>query len=249
MIKLLIAGCSWSCGEWDNVPDTNHLKVSHPGITEYLSANFAVVNISKPYGSNWNSCYAVENYLRHVISPKDKLEIIVFQTDPMRDNQAKVFDVDYRTLISDAADIHSLHQTLVEIFYIKLNQLAERHHCRIHVVGGHTDLCMETLSLYPRLVALCPSWIKLLDSHHNPSVISLIIDSRSVELCKKQNRLDLCDEFFKESESSFLHTDRLLQSDMFGPAYSDFHPSRKGHEVMADYIADFFSKRLTTNDK
>jgi len=242
MKKLLITGCSWACGEWDNAQETKELIVSHPGITNYLSENFVVTNIAKPGGSNWTSCYAIENYLRHVISPKDKLEIIVFQTDPLRTALAEVFDVGYTKLINDAADLRGLHQTLVEIFYIKLNFIAESHNCNIHVVGGLTDLDLEILSLYPRLVALCPSWIKLLNNQHTPSAIPLIFNHRSVELCKKQNRLDLCDELFSASESNFFEAEQLMESDMFGPAYGDFHPSRKGHKIIAEYITQFFLK-------
>jgi hypothetical protein len=246
MKKLLITGCSWACGEWDNMQGTNRMVLSHPGVTKYLSEDFTVTNIAKGGGSNWTSCYSIENYLRHVVNPKDDLEIIVFQTDPLRPGIANVFNVDYSNLINNANNLYELHQTLVEIFYIKLNSIAENHNCKIHLVGAYSDLDLETLSLYPRrLVALCPSWIKLLNNQHNPSVIPLTINPLTVEFCKEQNRLDLCDELFRISEYNFIEAEQLMESSMFGPAYGDFHPSRSSHEILANYIRQFF---LETQD-
>jgi len=53
--KILITGCSYGCGEWNNNPYGN----THGGLASYLSEKgYTVKNVSKPGANN---CVALEN--------------------------------------------------------------------------------------------------------------------------------------------------------------------------------------------
>jgi len=238
MDKLIIVGCSWGCGEWRNGTE-NTLELNHPGITEYLSKDYTVVNLSKSGASNWQTTFSLRNYLEHRVDRQESVKIFVIQTDASRSITSDKFNVDYESILEKSSGIKDYYKTLLEIFYIKLHNLAEQYEIKIHMIGGLTDLDFESMSLYNNLVPCCESWIKLLDPTHQPSQIPLILDPKLLVRAKKHNKINLVEDIITCSDQSFLRAQQLMETDYFGPAFGDFHPSRKGHNVLASYIKNY----------
>ena len=244
MSKLILIGCSWGCGEWINNHDQT-LSISHPGMTDYLSQDHSVTNLSRAASSNWQSVFALRNYLQYCANPEysadstEPIEIFVLQTDAARTNVSEKYDVDYESILLKSHGLKNYYQILIEIFYIKLHNLAQQYNIKINMIGGLTDLELEIMSLYINLQPCCASWIKLLDPRHEPSVVPLILDPRLLKLAKSHNKMDLFEDIINHSDEKFLQAQQLMETEFFGPAHGDFHPSRKGHKVMADYIDQY----------
>jgi hypothetical protein len=238
MKTLIIVSCSWGCGEWNHHGD-HQLALSHPGINEYLADTFKVVNLSRSGVSNWQLCYTLHNYLTN--NPHSNFEVIVISTDPARSKLSDKY-IDLESIVKKAYNLESLYDELLEIFYHKLEYLAKLHNTKIHLIGGLGDLNMDILNSpnFEHLVPLCNSWIKLLYNSHVPSSIPLLIRPEILTITKSYKRHDLVDQAIEHSDKKFLIRQELLELDLFGPAYSDFHPSRKGHHVLSNYIKHFF---------
>jgi hypothetical protein len=241
MKTLIVVSCSWGCGEWD-YHDNNHdlpLTISHPGITEYLADTFKVVNLSRSGISNWQLCYTLHNYL--INNPHSNFEVIVVSTDPARSKLSDKY-IDLESIVKKTYNLESLYDELLEIFYHKLEYLAKLHNIKIHLIGGLGDLNINILNSpnFENLVPLCDSWIKLLYNKHVPSSIPLLVRPEILTITKNCKRYDLVDQAINYSDKNFLIRQQLLELDLFGPAYGDFHPSRKGHATLANYIKHFF---------
>ena len=239
--KLIIVGCSWGCGEWRI--NNRILELAHPGLTEYLSTDFNVVNLSRCGASNWQSCFVLRNYLHHV-NNSDLCDIVVLQTDVARTACSEVYQVDYDYLYSHSSNLSDFYQKTLEIFYIKLNELAQEYNLKIHLVGGLSDLNTDVISLYSNLDVICNSWITLLDSTHTPDVVPLILNPSLLTKIKQHNNVELFEEVIQYSDRQFLKAQTLMETDYFGPGFGDFHPNRKAHEILAKHIKNFFNKEL-----
>jgi hypothetical protein len=238
MEKLIIVGCSWGCGEWAHSPE-NTLVPNHPGLNEYLSTDYTVVNLSEGGASNWQTCFALRNYLAHRVNRQELVKIFVLQTDASRSKVSDKFNVDYESILQKSSGLEDYYKTLLEIFYIKLHNLAKEYGVKIHMIGGLTDLDLESMSLYSNLVPCCESWIKLLEPTHCPSQVPLILDSKLFVQSKKHNNINLVEDVIARSDQTFVRAQRLMETDYFGPAFGDFHPSRKAHEVLSNYIKNY----------
>jgi hypothetical protein len=236
--KLIIVGCSWACGEWINDRE-NTLSLSHPGLSEYLSDKYSVINLSRQGASNWQSVFSLRNYLEYQVDPQESTQIFVVQTDASRSAVGDKFDVDYESILQKIDRLKDYYRIFLEIFYIKLHNLAEQYGVKIHMIGGLTDLDLETMLLYNNLQPCCESWIKLLDHTHQLSTIPLVLDSKFLVNAKKNNKINLVEDIINHSDQKFLRAQQLMETEYFGPAFGDFHPSRKGHEVLANYIKNY----------
>lgn len=238
--KLILAGCSWGCGEWI-VDKNNEYELCHPGLSEYLQTDFDVVNISRIGASNWQICYAIRNYLTYV-QTYEQFKIIVIQTDAYRPHSSEKFQVDYSDLFNESSDLKNFYERSLEIFYIKLDSLAQQFNTKIYLVGGLNDLASNILPLYTNLVPICQSWTYLIDHSYTPDIVPLILNYRLYKDAKHHMRADLMEQISTYSDQNFLKAQQLMETDWFGPSYGDFHPSRKGHELLANYIKDYFKK-------
>lgn len=235
---LILVGCSWFCGEWALDGD-NAIRLNHPGMTEYLSSDYRVVNISRAGASNWQSLYALKNYLSLNRPRLGNFTVVVGQTDPMRAAAGEYYDVDYHQVTGRAQSFVQLCQELAEIFYIKLAALADQQQFRPQLVGGLSDVDVGIASLYSKSIdVLIPSWLQLLDPAHQPSVCPLIWGNWVWETVRGYGRMDIVSEMMDLSDSNFLRAQALMETDWFGPAFGDFHPSRRAHRVLADKILE-----------
>lgn len=240
--KIVIIGDSWSCGEW--ILDTeNNIKVNHPGLTEYLSAN--TLNLSRGGASNWDSLFSMINYMDDMKNTGLNYSMIVFQTDPIRDSSAEKFDVNMDSAIKKADNLEQLYLDLTEIFYIKFSELSKKYNVPVYIVGGLSDVNELKFNLYnDKSNIICNSWISLLHKQHKHSVIPLSFDSKFFFKIKKLGRLDLCDQLLNHNDSNYTEYLEVSQLYTFGPNLRNFHPNRHGHRIIADCITQFYSNKI-----
>lgn len=238
MCPLIIVGDSWSSGEWIRTGEPGQIQLSHPGISEYLSNNYKVINLSRPGNSLWQIQCTLANYLEtHFEMLKDQdFKVLVFQTDAYRPAMHQAVDVDLNRVYNNADNLKVFYENLIEIFYIKCNDIGRRYGIDINLSAGLSDLNINLLNGLDHIKPVCNSWIKLLHDKHIPSIIPLQMKSEFFEESKKRARLDLCDQILDHSNQQFLFLQELLESDLFGPSLGDFHPNRTAHKILADYI-------------
>jgi hypothetical protein len=191
---ILVAGDSWSCGEWD-FGDQNYV-VSHGGLAEYLSdAGHQIINLGKPGGSNTHAHNRVANFLQ----ANKHLQIscaIVFQTEWLRD----IFVEDLKCITEDVTyGYHNLKNRTISRFYYSLSRTGIKYNIPIYIVGG----CADTIWLdqfeieYPGLHISCQSLTNLLinGDHRNPDFVNGLYAHNTlseVEYIKKKiNSADL----------------------------------------------------------
>jgi hypothetical protein len=238
--KLILVGCSWACGEW--LVDNNRVNnINHPGLSEYLASDYDVINLSRGGASNWQLCFSLHNYLTNV-KTFDQYKIVVIQTDAARNQCSEKYHVDYAQVLQDSINLKNFYERNLEIFYIKLNSLAQEFNTPIYLVGGLNDLASNILPLYNNLVPMCESWTGLMHTPYRPTVVPLMLGPFLYSIAKKHNKLDLMDEISQYSDINFLQAQELMETDWFGPNLGDFHPSRQAHKLLANYIREFFAK-------
>lgn len=238
---LILIGCSWFCGEWIKDREDS-IRLGHPGMTEYLNSDYHVVNLSRGGSSNWQSLYALHNYLSRNRDRLKNFTVIIGQTDPMRAAGGKRYNVDYCQMAAKAHSFVQMCQSLAEIFYIKLAAIADQHQFRPQLVGGLSDVDVDIAGLYNASIdVLIPSWIQLLDPVHELSVCPLAVASQDWEAMYSYGQMNLVQEMIDLSDSNFLRAQTLMETDWFGPAFGDFHPSRQAHQRMAQEITQRLS--------
>jgi len=241
--KLALFGDSWCHGVWS--VDGNRLVNSHPGMTDQLSKKYDVVNLSRGGSTLWQILHGVFVYLQTPQISKDNLKFIVFQTDAIREYRSKSFDVDYKTMFQDSTDVVDLYTRAIDIFYIKLNNLAVQFDVKIYLCGGLSDLNIELLTKinnFSNLIVMNESWVKLMYPDHVTSTIPLRIDPVLLENAIKFQRADLCKEIVSISDNNFIKLQSVLETEYFSEPIGDYHPNLKGHNLMAEYIDNFLTK-------
>ena len=143
-MHILIAGDSWSQGEWD-VADGSY-RVVHQGLIYFLQRlNYNIVNVG--YGGSTNTTQ-VERIQDNI----DSADIIIwFQTDPLRErwsNHSGTFWDPIHTI----DDLFMLEKQSLDRVYKSLNILNRRIYC----IGGVFALDLKLIKKYENLVPLIP---------------------------------------------------------------------------------------------
>jgi hypothetical protein len=214
-------------------------------MVERLSKNYNVVNQARGGSTLWQILYSVFVYLQTPQLSKDNLKFIVFQTDAFRDIQSKTFAVDYKKLFAESADVKEFYTRALDMFYIKLNEIAKQFNVKIYLCGALSDLNIELLTKinnFSNLIVMNESWVKLMYPDHEPSMIPLRIDPSLLQSAIKFQREDLCNDIVSISDSNFIKLQSVLETEYFGEIIGDYHPNLKGHNVMAEYIDNFLTK-------
>ena len=241
MEKLVLIGDSWGCGEWKHVGN-NSIELNHPGIPDYLP--YKTVNISVSGASNWSILYSMYNYMNQLQHLDQTYSVIVFQTDLMRTSFADKFDVDINEQIQEASSIEQLYTNLADIFYIKISNFSKQFNVPVYIVGALSDVDDYLFSLYNnKKNIICNSWLSLLYKDHVPSVIPLSLESKTLTMFKKAGRTDLCEQLLDINDKNFIEFNKILGLETMGPAFGDFHPSRLGHQILAEHIIKFVNKK------
>jgi hypothetical protein len=240
MKRIAIFGDSWACGEW-NTPDgsAQSYQQVHSGINEYLREWYEVQSFAKAGSSNWDILKRIVSYLEFTEAAPEKRadKIFVFQSSPNRPERAPEYDVDYDSLYIKHNNIIFLCDELLEIWYIKLQQVAEQFDTQFIMVGGLTDINTNILKLYPRLECMVPSWQQVLNPKHVISSVCLHAEPNTLELAHRVKNSELVKHIMDHSDSTIHGYLDAMDLDTMGPI--DNHPSRKGHRIMADIMHNF----------
>jgi hypothetical protein len=244
--KIVLVGDSWGCGEWDN---TAFAAPCHPGLTEYLSDQYVVKNLSRSGNSLWQICYTLESFLDRIGDEKETAYVVI-QTDAMREQNCQDFDVNYMESCQTANSLLMVYQMLLEKFYFKLQNIGDRYNITIHLIGGLCDVFTEGVAGLNRINVLCSSWVSLIDQAIGSgtpmslanNVIPVHLRPESLSQLKTFKKLFLIDEAINHTDATFLFNQRLIESKYFGPIHGDFHPSREGHLLLANHIKSTFER-------
>lgn len=229
---ILVAGDSWSAGEWQYTNNT-HTTV-HSGFCQHLiDKGLPLYNLSKGGGSNYETCQRLENFLSFNRHHKVQ-SIIVCQTEWHRDS---IFynQKDLKQLSQLGYD--GIKHQWISMFYRRLSYMSQQWSIPVYIVGG----CSDTIWLdkfdeeYPGCKIVCQSWTNLiLDGNSridNPVYSQFIINQDFTEFVKKN--------FKKRSLTLLLddidrggHRRQLIKDnpDFFEP--DGIHPNRFAHDIL-----------------
>lgn len=244
MKRVAVFGDSWACGEW-NTPNGNaqSYQIVHTGINEYLKSWYDVQSFAKAGSSNWDILKRLVSYLdfTKVASDKRADAIFVFQTSPTRSHRSNEYDVDYTAMYQKHNNIVFLCDELLEMWYIKLQHLAERFDVQFYIIGGLTDINLDILKLYPRLQCVEPSWQQILNPEHQLSSVCLHTEPNTLELAHQVKNMALVKNIMDHSDTTIHMYMVAMDLDTMGPINN--HPNRKGHRVMADIMHKFLESQ------
>ena len=205
--NILIAGDSWSCGEWSS---DDPYRVTHRGLEHYLTEyGCNVINLSKAGGSNKDMVSVLVATL-----PIYKPHFVFwFQTDPMRDlrpYKQKTFPTSSKSLLDVSGQ-------LLSNAYAELDSIG----IKIHCMGGTTKL-HHSIESYNNLIPFIPSIIEKFGGPDIDFWISDWINSPNIRLS---------DDFLSELE---VHPQHILPKEWFFP--DGFHPNREAHYKIFEVI-------------
>lgn len=143
-IRIMIAGDSWGCGEWDN---TIPYVRPHLGTEQYFREyGCNVMNISIGGADNALSAKSIM-----LLAPMFNPHLIFWiQSDPLR-------SIKLKAAFPETLDelLHYQRKHLSDI-YMQLNSLGSTIHC----IGGCSKLDSQLIANYPNLIPIIPSIIE-----------------------------------------------------------------------------------------
>lgn len=237
MRKLLIFGDSWSKGTW-KYAGNNQVELDKPGL-QLLSKKYQMANFSSSGASNWESLISMFNYF-HRFEVNDDI-VLLCQTDLFRSLGSNTFEVDYQKFYKESGNLNNFYNSLCEVFYYKLDNMASRCNKKIYLIGGLSDVNTAMLKeITDKVEVVCSSWIKLFDNQHNESCVPIVIDKKFMPEARKNNRDDLALESYDMSQKNFSQFTKLQCSDYMSNFIGDFHPTELGQDLMSEEILKYF---------
>jgi hypothetical protein len=249
---IVIAGDSWSVGEWDQ--DLN--KITHSGLEQYLSEDgHAVCNIGASGNSNAGAVQDLRsclNILKSVGQTVDRA--FVFQTEWHRDfniNGISLFELLNRDarlfnstklgnpidegedyfLVHNISTPQDLEQCITRFFYQKLSSIAQEYSVDIQIIGGCAD---ANECNYSGVQVACNSMTNLIMEQNNSPVSSYYFDIPLQNWMRQQfpNKLGDLMELYERGMSKL---DLMKQNPKwFWP--DGRHPNRDGHRILYEFL-------------
>lgn len=238
MKHILIAGDSWSCGEWGESPTTGKYEVIHKGLEHYIkNDNIDVTNIGLGGASNLDSVKSIELWLERFPGSVEK--IFVFQTEYHRDFKFSRLDSNELSGITKFSDVASRY---IGRFYMRLSEIAVNNNCKIYIIGGASDtIWVDDMSLYhPGCYIACQSLTNLIcnNNHRISTPVFSWYDRHSAELISTlKKQLSNTEEILEEIKKGF-EREREVQTN---PQYfypDGVHPNRDGHKILYNFLKD-----------
>lgn len=212
---ILIAGCSWGCGEWSG-PRGNYTLL-HKGLEHFLTEyGCKVINVSKPHGNNLT---AIKN-IKNTLSTTHIDHIFWFKTSPIRD--LRPFDLNQDKLPQTSEEYHQIVKELSIETYKSLNDLGVKIQC----MGGIGHL-QESIKDYPNLIPLIPSIIEMFGGQEPEHWIENWIDTYKDKVF---------DEKFLLKLERMPNPREKLPKKWFEP--DGIHPNRHAHYKIFKYILE-----------
>jgi hypothetical protein len=239
---LAIAGDSWGCGVWG-------VEAPPPGIKDpifsrlFVEAGVETVNVSKPGGSNTESCARLRDLI--ITNPHLKIDqALVFQTDYIRDILDQIDQA--RRVPNIAAPVLDNYQQILSVtlskYYCQLNNISTTYGVQIQLVGG----CSDTIWLdnftekYPGVNIACQSITNLLVtgsartesptfSTYNNAYLSIV-----QQLRQNSTQLEL-EQLVKSIDLGQLRNQTWKSNpDWFFP--DGIHPNEQGCTALVNYL-------------
>jgi hypothetical protein len=216
--KILIAGDSWGCGEWEF--NSSKDTILHKGLEQYLSdAGHIVHNISIDGASN-------SDILSSLVGKKDFDYVFVFVTDTHRDVSNNEF---WKKQFS-YQDYLNRHRLLISDFVNKLDKLDKDN---IYLLGGLTKVTTTDVVNTKINIAI-------------DSVLELIIPGLTQFEILFRGKLWLLNDIKNVKNVSPNVVDNVYQEDSVLTEitkhpimYPDtHHPNRHGHKIIFDYLTE-----------
>ena len=238
MKKIIIFGDSWSTGTW-KYAGNNQVEIDKPAL-QLLSKKYQLSNFSSSGASNWESLISMFNYFHRFGVNNDDI-ILLCQTDLFRSLGSSTFDVDYQKFYKESDNLNTFYNSLCEVFYYKLDNIASTWNKKIYLIGGLSDINTKVLNeITDKVKVVCSSWIKLFDNQHIESCIPIVIDKEFMPEARKNSRDDLALEAFDMSQKNFSQFTKLQCSDYISNFIGDFHPTEPGQDLMSEEILNYF---------
>lgn len=237
----VIAGCSWSVGEWDDNKTTPNIL--HGGLTQYLhDEGQTVINVGLGSSSNRESYLRARNLLfnNHHLQCYENKQMIVFQTEWTRDfAYMDPEDKDYYDRPTD------LMHRLISRFYYDLSALSQEWNIDIKVIGGCSDALMidDFKKIYPGVEVICQSMVNLLinncDTIQDPVFSMFSADQRGEDFLKlfKQHVTDMhqMEELLDKVDKGQQRYETFCKNpNLFYP--DGVHPNREAHRILYDFL-------------
>jgi hypothetical protein len=234
---ILVAGCSYACGEWAR-GDLDY-KVLHSGLTTYIEEHgHEVTKLCIPAGSNLQVAHLIQGWLDR--NPDIVVnKIFIFQTEYTRD-LAMNFDEDW-----DKIDRHdSLCNIMIARFYNRLIEVLPKRCKQVYLIGGTSDTLDIDLvkKEYAPLEVACQSMINLMvdDNDKIKHPVFSWYDKNTTELIKKIKKRLSSEQ--QEKLLTDINCGLERESVVFSnPAYfwpDGSHPNRVAHKKLFDFLVN-----------
>lgn len=232
MSTILICGDSWGRGEW-NVECT---EILHPGLELYLRDDgHTVINLSKGACSNLDCIYRINLWFERFNDIKVDT-IIIFQTEYTRDiKHAEDNDWNVNTL----AELSSLW---IARFYYRLQEIAEKHKCKIKIIGGcsDTDFFDDMENDHPGCEIVCQSLVSLIiEDNPRPEIPVFSWYAKDSEKVLQKIKKNITN-----TEELILAINQGLDREWALRANPEWfypdgkHPNRHGHRKLYGFLLD-----------
>ncbi len=236
MSQILIAGDSWSCGEWMFNDATQKLGIVHKGLEYYIKNDRGnVANISIGGSSNLDSINRIKSWLERF--PNSVEKIFVFQTEYNRDFKFCKLLPEELLNITKLSDVAS---RWIARFYMRLSEIAVDHNCKIYIIGGasDTDWFDNMDADHPGCQIACQSLTNLIcnNNHRISDPVYSWYSKDSAELISiLKNKGCDPEEILNEIAKGFERENQLRSNPKY--FYPDgIHPNRDGHKILYDFL-------------
>jgi hypothetical protein len=229
---ILIAGDSWSAGEWLN------MNVQHCGLAQYLNdSGHIVCNLGQ--GGGWNSLTTLklESFLKlNRFNLNQISHIIVFQTEWIRD----------LTYLYNVQDFDQSYQLLrdrtISKFYHKLSELGQTFNKKIYLIGGASDtIWLDNFSQeYPNIEIVCQSLTTLLlsQNHRTSHPVFSLYGKSHIKIIEQLKTLYINKDFDLLLDDINCGSQRFYalaaNKEFFWP--DGYHPNRHSHYILFDFL-------------
>ncbi len=235
---VLLAGCSWACGEWKDHRTRNPWTpdVEHHGLAQYLRQDgYSVINLGQPAASNQKNLNHIRAWQTQNINQQVS-NVLIFQTEYTRETTDDYLE-DFATVTAAA----ELQQTWSHKFYQQLSKLSRQFGCPVTLIGGCSDtLDDDEVNKFPGLRIGCQSLVSLV-LNQNPRVDTPVMswygDIAEPVVKKLKQKLDAKElsKFLDMIDIGHQRMDLVMKSrEFFWP--DGAHPNRLAHRVLYDHL-------------
>ena len=247
--KLVIAGDSWSQGEFNHFPEDNNRTIqTHPGTHQFILEEFPDAMV-RNYGMNADNNTHQAKLLKQELPFMKPDAIIFFWTCPLREVANKLV----KREIPGDRDTLKLHNLLNLISTEALNSMGLLNDLGVPIlmIGGHVDLDMDNFLNYKNLIPLIPRAKALLPNSYGPippSTIdyntlegTVLIDCIDAGLKPPPLNPELLEQLKVLYKENFCWEEHPRDEFLF-PDVS--HGSRLIHKEISNAVADWLRKNL-----